>query len=864
MIKYTPIPLNEGFDTITPPVMKEGGSLIDCLNYEMTGEFGYRRIDGYERYDGWVGGEIANYYRVNVQIVDASVVAELVPGANLYVNDPAGAIVMATVVAYTNTGGNTGQLVYASVNPDYLLLRNGRQIDTDDSPTWRINVTSDAVSGIVTDPPATFVANLRTYQAALRGTIVASPTSVVGIHFFRDQPIVALNCPVISVLIFDPAQRALLNEGGIVGYQGTRYRIVTKTYFSTSGLVTLTVDPIGGVFPFDSNLRLINSSGGTYGTVVVDGPISVTYDSSDDAYLVAYGTPDQGGAHAPRTLERSVWIRFANGVAAMQSSFAVGQTISIGLDGSTYQVGYITSAVLQSGTFAANTAAGWLEVSFSYTLNPGGFGNKPWVDTTSDVLSPGGSKWADIAETFVSKIAGEKMLRATRTRYQWITANFYGQEETLRAYGATGASRAFWANAYIPTRTVPTPTGAISTDQAILYAWGNIRSAEFLYQDKPKYLAFHANSQLALGFEGGSVILSVPGEPYNYEGVQGASEVATGDQLTGLLEAQDDSLIVFGKRTIRRVTGSTDADLAVRTISGNSGCLDYTAVLVGGLPMFASPNGITSLEQAETYGDFEGQRATYKISNTLPLKLTPDRSDSETGGAAMALPVRSKNQYRLWLKSGEVIVVTITSEGPKVTRSDYGADFTTNSVRVPFAWSSQLSDSSKEYLLVAWDSVLALRYQNVNGSISSTIPDQKRMYALDRGWGFDGARFPSNFDVAHVFQDVGTHLTTIKKVRIHGLSYGLATINLKAAGVIRPDFFDQAYHTRVQDISLPRSLTLFSAEARPVTSIVDTAIEGLGIKLGFYATQLTPTETEPSHTIQVLVCEADEGGQQDG
>ena len=43
-----PVALDQGLDTTAPPLMAKPGTLIDCLNYEMTNHVGYRRIDGYE------------------------------------------------------------------------------------------------------------------------------------------------------------------------------------------------------------------------------------------------------------------------------------------------------------------------------------------------------------------------------------------------------------------------------------------------------------------------------------------------------------------------------------------------------------------------------------------------------------------------------------------------------------------------------------------------------------------------------------------------------------------------------------------------------------------------------------------------
>lgn len=855
MLNPKPIPLNSGLDTVTPAIMQEGGALQACMNYEMTGTFGYRRIDGFERYDGWVNGDIATYYRVPVTITDGAVVATLVPGAPLTTVDLASAtpIVIGVVIAYA-----AGQLTYVSFNPDYVVVPNATGLDTDYNTTTRMTSTATAVNGMTADTPATFVANLRAYSATLRAAVVAMPSNVAGLYWFRNTAVAAIDAPKLTYV--DPTNNAAAVEGGLVGYGGATYRIINKAYSSGTATVTLYLEPFTTNAFAPANVVLV----GNTGSLVVATSATLVTTSSDWAYLVALYNPETGAARGRRTLKRSYILAFLNAGTAAQADFVSGGLVAVGTAGSTYNNAYVNNVVLTSGTYAAGTATGYIEVILDSNL---GFnGDTNYITTTQDILSfGGGTKYADITYVSLSKIAGTKRLRSRNTRYVWDTYNFYGQEDTTRFYGATGASRAFWGNAYINPLTMPAPAGATAADETVIYAWGNILT-DLVFPDKPvypKYLAFHGTSQLALGLWGGSVLLSVVGEPLNYSGLLGAQEVATGGDVTGLLEGVGDSTIVFSDRAIRRLSGSTDADLALETISGNAGALEYTAVLVGSTPVFTNNSGITSLEQTESYGDFQGLRSSYKVSNTLPVELVSDRSDSETGGAAMAMVVRSKDQYRLFLKSGKIVTVTFTGDGSKIMESNYGVNYTgVSDIRVPFAWSSAITDGGKEIILVSWDDYLARRMENVTGTQGTSIPDPTRIYALDRGWGFDGIRFPHNFDISHIFERAGTRNLTVAKIRAYGKGYGLASLNIKAVGI--EGDFDAAYHNRIQDISLTRNLEQITPSMRNVTNIVDSANRGLGIKIGIYGTELTPTQTEPSHIIQVLVCDIAEGGQLDG
>src|SRR5690606_33838608 len=62
-----PVILNVGLDTVSPPILAAEGSVSDCLNYEITDIAGYRRIDGYENYDGFPNGAISFYVRVRIE-----------------------------------------------------------------------------------------------------------------------------------------------------------------------------------------------------------------------------------------------------------------------------------------------------------------------------------------------------------------------------------------------------------------------------------------------------------------------------------------------------------------------------------------------------------------------------------------------------------------------------------------------------------------------------------------------------------------------------------------------------------------------------------------------------------------------------
>ena len=55
-------PLQGGLDLMTPAIALDAGKTFDAQNYEPEITGGYRRIDGYERYDGHAPPSQANYW----------------------------------------------------------------------------------------------------------------------------------------------------------------------------------------------------------------------------------------------------------------------------------------------------------------------------------------------------------------------------------------------------------------------------------------------------------------------------------------------------------------------------------------------------------------------------------------------------------------------------------------------------------------------------------------------------------------------------------------------------------------------------------------------------------------------------------
>lgn len=85
-IKFPPVkqdfyPLGGGLDLVSPAISIAPGCVIDSQNYEPAIAGGYRRIDGYERYDGRATPTAASYWVLPITLSGAVAVGNTITGA---------------------------------------------------------------------------------------------------------------------------------------------------------------------------------------------------------------------------------------------------------------------------------------------------------------------------------------------------------------------------------------------------------------------------------------------------------------------------------------------------------------------------------------------------------------------------------------------------------------------------------------------------------------------------------------------------------------------------------------------------------------------------------------------------------------
>lgn len=282
----------------------------------------------------------------------------------------------------------------------------------------------------------------------------------------------------------------------------------------------------------------------------------------------------------------------------------------------------------------------------------------------------------------------QQQVTDNRSRYEFITENFFGSKDLDSIYGVHGLPRAF----------------AYNTE----FFYKIYTQADPL-KDKPRHVANH-HYHLALGYEEGRVDTSVVGEPWNFDGSQGAASRGIGDRIVGLLPLSGTMLGIFCSKSIWGMTGTTVDNFATQVISPNMGAIEYTITDIGS-PTYANSYGIYTLSQTQQYGDYLGNPMSQEISPWLrPRLVRKYTSDKEV---VCAWPVRSKNQYRLAFSDGYVLSMTLNGQAvPTFSQQKYfyqpnesfpyfDEDMYSYPSIVPAAVSSQLDESGEERIHMA-------------------------------------------------------------------------------------------------------------------------------------------------------------------
>lgn len=845
----SPVALNAGLDLSTAKLLVEPGSMIDCLNYEVVDELGYRRIDGYTRYDGSISLSDVGNIRIYSSVVTTAI-GHPVTTNNFWLRAPVSLNIVGWAVSYTSIDATSGTLVYIPLTGSPIL----------EAVVSMPGPLTYTTSGTITEGAMT-QAQLVTFESAFRSLVVDPLYSTpVGLHWHRDYLFAVV--PLLAV------NYRASNDNQVVSY--TPYTTITAA--GVNGvLLDKIVTQAAGVTDEEQGILIIRPDGLDLGDQTTNLAAWEALNGGGAATLTGAVTVGAGTVlfsalagdyvlTGPASDYASVWVarrpsNLADGAYSGTAGwYELGDSLTLSVTLSGVQTAFKSLAngnteAESTYYFESSPGNSVRAVLMDYYVASGAFdtGNavvrlqikKPVLDvgthslviTTADdmYLETGTTtKLGDVTTTSsFNYLPGIPSLLENSSRYQMLSANFYANDGGDAVYGVNGAGRAF-------------TFGRDGDYFSFIY------TQDTASLDKPRHVENHA-LHLALGFREGSVQLSVVGNPRSFSGLLGASDIGVGDRVTGLMALPGSTLGVFCEQSIWSIVGSTVDAFDTQVIAPKTGCIEYTLVNCGE-PVFCNNTGITTLSASANYGDFSSKKLSQKVTAWLLPRLR--RGNVQTmnaAGIACALPVREKNQYRLFFNDGQILTLTLRSEvGPAFTFQRYYLEMATitetDKRLIPLASTSQVDWQGKERIFVS--------HYNAQSTIETT-----QVFALECGNSFDGDYIPHQFDINWYTPGNPGQFHTLKRVRAHGLSRGVANINVYAVGP-QTDFYflGNEWSTDTVPLNMPRTNPIgIVSDLQPVTNITDLAARGLAIQVRVEGSNTNLALIEPTHVVQVLI-----------
>ena len=276
--------------------------------------------------------------------------------------------------------------------------------------------------------------------------------------------------------------------------------------------------------------------------------------------------------------------------------------------------GVLTAITIESGTFAAGTAAGRLIFStISGTFSAGS-------------LSVGSTVFATFSSQDAITIPNQS------GRFEFVTDNFFGSATTNKMYGVDGKNRGF---EFDGTTFVPINTGSIP--------------------DTPAHVTIHQGF-LIYGIQG-SIVISSTGNPYNWQAINGAVEIGLSDICTSLIRQPGNesspALGVYCRNHTYMLYGNTSTTWNLVNFNDTAGAIAYSGQKIGGHTFVYDDRGVTNLQASLIYGNFQQATISQRVKTFLAQKR-----NSFTDSHIM----RDKQQYRLFFNDGSGVYITLGTD----------------------------------------------------------------------------------------------------------------------------------------------------------------------------------------------------------
>ncbi len=541
---------------------------------------------------------------------------------------------------------------------------------------------------------------------------------------------------------------------------------VVKTAENALGATTDALDTTytqAGIERARTKIGTVTGSGPIRGVWVYNGSTYAFRDNAGATECKMFKASSSGWA----AVDLGQYIKFNTGSAAVTE----GATLTGATSSAT---GTVRRVAIRTGTVGGSDATG----VFVLTGVTGTFQSAENLQVSASTVAVSTS-----ALVTVALIPGG--------RCEFVNYNFGGSSSTNRLYWVDGFNTAF---EFDGTYAVPLFTG--------------------MSVDTPKHLAAH-KKHLFLGFHKGSLQHSSIGDPYGWSVVTGASELGTGDEISGLQVMPGDAMAIFNRNRIYILYGTSSADWNLKTFSDNSGAIEWTIQNLTET-MFLDDRGVTTFSAVNAYGDF--------TMNAISKKIKP-LIDDKKGLSIASIRVRKKGQYRLFFNDGTAIYATFS--GNKLAgfiRIDLD--------KVVYTVCSAEDTDGNEILFF--------------GS------DDGYIYQLDAGTSFDGSEIEAILRLSYYHFDSPTRDKRFRKIQFE--MSGDSSIALQ----FQPDFSyadANVPEARTRDLSVQGSGGYWNIHnwdnynwSGQVISTAEENLDGVGTNMGILV--LSEATYEQPHILQ--------------
>lgn len=415
-------------------------------------------------------------------------------------------------------------------------------------------------------------------------------------------------------------------------------------------------------------------------------------------------------------------------------------------------------------------------------------------------------------------LPGQVDIDHNRSRYLFKQANFFGQDKYDCIYGVSGAGPAFAFDG-----------------ESIL----KIRSPLQPHNDVPRHIAKHGNS-LVLGYFGGALLVTAPGNPFETRGDQGASALETGDRIMALAEMPGDALGIICQSQTVLLRGLTQLSFYQSTVSARRGGLEYTMADMGRV-IVADSFGLFAADTPESFAAAERNYLSVAVEPWLRQRLQATlNTEQRYLRPVAALAVRAKNQYRLYFRDGYVLTMTVR-ENVEFTMQRYyvpGADeFTPDTPWAVRSLAAGIDANGRERLFCSFSGVKS-----------------GYVFEIDSGNTLDGETIPHRAELNPISFGGMSQLVKLERSFIAATGYGYAPINVARKVNMRP--FDNADYSNTEPFLLGRRDYRATIEPQSLRGKFDFPAEGYEFSILFSGS----SGIEGPHTLQMLWVDSEKRG----